>query len=140
MKISAKYKFGSATRLPPMKGTDVPGPGNYMSSLVDKRAAPKFGFGTQKRDGSPGMSSTFPGPGEYKLGGFMGRDGPSVSMHNKLKNLGSDVTPGPGTYESHLKNKRDAPKYGVGTEQRSNSQAKMATPAPNAYNPSSGFV
>ena len=88
MKFSAKYKFGSATRLPPMRGQEVPGPGNYMSSLVDKRAAPKFGFGTQKRDGSPGMNSTFPGPGEYKLGGLIGRDGPSVSMHNKLKTLG----------------------------------------------------
>lgn len=86
MKISSKYKFGSANRLPPMRNGEVPGPGNYASSLVDKRNAPKFGFGSQKRDQSPGgMNSTFPGPGEYKIGGVIGKEGPGVSMHQKLK-------------------------------------------------------
>ena len=72
MKISSKYKFGSAKRLPPVNASGNPGPGNYASSLVDKRNAPKFGFGSQKRDQSPGMNSTFPGPGEYKLNGIIG--------------------------------------------------------------------
>lgn len=126
MKYAAKYKFGSASRLPAVRGLNVPGPGNYASSLVDKRQAPRFGFGTQQRENSPNkMNSTFPGPGEYKIGTIIGKDGPGVSMHQKLKPQGNDMTPGPGAYESTLKHKRAAPGYGVGTEKRTASQATM---------------
>jgi hypothetical protein len=50
MKLSAKYRFGSSDRLPPMRNQNVPGPGNYASTLIDKRNAPKFGFGSSNRD------------------------------------------------------------------------------------------
>lgn len=105
-----------------MRSTDAPGPGNYGASLVDKKNAPKYGFGTQNRDDSPGkMNSTFPGPGEYQIKGIIGKDGPGVSMHSKLKNQSNMLTPGPGAYESSLKHMRAAPAYGAGTQKRSGS-------------------
>ena len=85
MKFSAKYKFGSSNRLPPMaRNINVPGPGNYQSSLIDKRNAPKFGFGSSVRDAKD-MSGTFPGPGQYKLGNITGQEGPGATMHAKLE-------------------------------------------------------
>ena len=51
-----------------------PGPGNYNAiSFVDKYAAPKFGFGSSKREKDYiGISKKLgkqsgPGPGDYKL-------------------------------------------------------------------------
>jgi hypothetical protein len=120
MKFSAKYKFGSSNRLPPMaKNINVPGPGNYQSSLIDKRNAPKFGFGSSKR--AKNMDSTFPGPGQYKLKGITGHEGPGVSMHTKLANLKNMETPGPGQYEANLKYKKTAPAYGQGSQRRGQS-------------------
>lgn len=44
---------------------------------------------------------------------------PKYSMKNKFNTL-SDKTnvPGPGAYESHLKHKKDAPKFGFGSSKR----------------------
>lgn len=92
------------------KGTrNVPGPGNYQASLVDKTSAPKFGFGSS---GRAVMNSTtnVPGPGSYKPMSVMGSEGPKNSMHSKLtykpvEDIGGK-TPGPGSYEMHLKDKK----------------------------------
>jgi hypothetical protein len=45
------------------------------------------------------------------------------------------MTPGPGAYESHVKNKKGAPSYGYGSEKRNFEVAKsiMAVPAANNY-------
>ena len=96
MKFSAKYRFGSSNRLPPMRNEGVPGPGNYGSTLIDKRNAPKFGFGSSTREGTKDMNVTFPGPGSYKLGTVIGKDGPGIQMHSKLNSLSKLETPGPG--------------------------------------------
>jgi len=45
-----------------MRNSIVPGPGNYASSLADKRAAPRFGFGSSTRD-KKDLNVTYPGPG-----------------------------------------------------------------------------
>lgn len=63
MKDSAKWRFGSSNRLPIVNAKNVPGPGNYESTLADKKAAPKFGFGSSNRDQLKDMNATFPGPG-----------------------------------------------------------------------------
>lgn len=141
MKYSAKYRFGSSTRLPPMRNQNIPGPANYISSLIDKKTAPRFGFGSSNRDQvSKDLNTTFPGPGQYKLKGVIGTEGPGVSMHAKIKTHDKNVTPGPGQYDSPLKHKRNAPTYGLGTEKRTQSQASHKSPPPNAYNPTTGFT
>jgi len=62
---------------------NVPGPGNYQSSLVDKTAAPKFGFGSEKRDGMASKHN-FPGPGQYVAPNLTGKEGKSSSIHAKI--------------------------------------------------------
>ncbi len=44
----------------------MPGPGTYQSSLVDKRAAPKYGFGSSAQR-EPIKKSASPGPGNYRI-------------------------------------------------------------------------
>ena len=62
-----------------------------------------------------------PAPGTYDPSiSFISRNEPAFSMKARhgdsllLKSLG----PGPGNYEIHLKNKRDAPKFGFGSSKR----------------------
>jgi hypothetical protein len=47
----------------------------------------------------------------------------------------SDKTnvPGPGAYESHLKHKFDAPKFGFGSSKRPGITTTSDTPGPGAY-------
>lgn len=67
------------------------------------------------RDGSKDLNVTFPGPGSYKLGNIIGKDGPGILMHSKLGSQSKLETPGPGAYESPLKTKKQSPAYGLGT-------------------------
>ena len=57
----------------------VPGPGNYESSLKNKRDSPKFGFGSSTRDGQGNRRMNVPGPGAYKLKSSIG-DVPEYSI------------------------------------------------------------
>lgn len=120
MNSAAKYKLGTGKRLPQLNNTMSPGPGNYKHSLVDKQAAPKFGFGSGLRENLKG--NAFPGPGQYTSHGLVGREGHSPSIHKKLEYQTIDQTPGPGAYESNLKNRKTAPSYGAGTQKRNASQ------------------
>lgn len=102
-------------------GGKTPGPGNYQSSLVDKSAAPRFGFGSGGR-AVMGSVMNAPGPGTYKPLEFVGKEATSSSIHAKLsykpiENTGGK-TPGPGTYEgnAHKVGKRTAPAYSPGRE------------------------
>ena len=65
MRKSQRFGIGTSVR-PSMVAQSVsmvPGPGNYESSLADKRKSPIFGFGSSKRKE---MGKTFaPGPGQY---------------------------------------------------------------------------
>jgi len=67
-------------------------------------------------------------------------------MHNKLsykpiEQIGGK-TPGPGTYEFNLRNKRTAPSYRQGTQKRdfSVSKAVLAVPASNTYKPNMTYT
>ena len=55
--------MGTSNRpgLAPRSITTVPGPGNYNTSLVDKRSNPNYGFGTSSRAEAKGTGA--PGPG-----------------------------------------------------------------------------
>jgi hypothetical protein len=90
---------------------------------MDLRAAPKFGFGSEMRDGmGQKHSAAFPGPGQYVPKKYTGAEGTSPSIHSKLEyknieNFGGD-TPGPGTYTQSFRNKKTAPAYGQGSSKR----------------------
>ena len=67
-----------------------PGPGQYKSSsFVDKYAAPKFGFGSSKREkdylGLSKLSKSSvggPGPGSYKIPSSVGKT-PQYALPNR---------------------------------------------------------
>jgi len=91
-------------------------------------------------------SALIPGPGAYPNRSLIGTEGNLNSMHSKLEykpieNIGGK-TPGPGAYETHVKNKRKAPAYGAGSEKRDFGVAKyiLGQPAANAYNPNQTFT
>ena len=76
---SMKIKLGSSLA---NKNSYVPGPGNYQSTLTDKKASPKYGFGSSTRE-TPGKSKlNVPGPGTYKLKSTVG-DVPEHAMPNR---------------------------------------------------------
>ena len=60
---------------------------------------------------------------------------PSFSMKAKLGSSlqGNSFAPGPGNYEVHLKNKRDAPKFGFGSSKRGGMASKNVSPGPGSY-------
>jgi hypothetical protein len=120
---------------------NVPGPGNYASSLANKNKSPDYGFGSSTREhGSPtSIKSISPGPGNYKFKNSIGTEGNKNSIHSKLLykpiEMIGGTTPGPGNYDSPLLKEKKAPSYGLGTGQRSNLAKSSLGPAANAYNP-----
>lgn len=58
----------------------MPGPGNYAQddASVTKNKAPKFGFGTSKRNNN--NEKLGPGPGNYAARTFTGEENPKYSM------------------------------------------------------------
>jgi hypothetical protein len=82
-----------------------------------------------------------PGPGAYNAKEITGKEGPVNSIHAKIEykpiEATGGFTPGPGAYESHTKDKKGSPSYGLGSEKRQFGAAKTNTnvPAANAYNP-----
>ena len=57
-----------------------PGPGNYNLNLNNKKAAPRFGFGSSVRAGL--KESQSPGPGAYRLNSSIG-DVPNYALPNR---------------------------------------------------------
>ena len=57
-----------------------PGAGAYEASLNDKKAAPKFGFGSSTRNTKQNMN--VPGPGAYRIPSSIG-DVPNYAMPNR---------------------------------------------------------
>lgn len=62
-------KLGSSLTQNISKG---PGPGNYQSTLINKKKAPQFGFGSSTRETGKGNKLNVPGPGSYKLKSSIG--------------------------------------------------------------------
>lgn len=148
LETAKSIRFGKEMRssLESPNAKIVPGPGTHSPDYkVLKNDSPRFGFGSSQRQG---MAKTFyvPGPGQYKLGQIIGKDGPQNSIHSKLKGQGSlekiIKTPGPGAYESHVNNRRKAPSYGLGSEPRKfgGTQKSFTVPGSNTYNPSADLT
>ena len=76
MKKGSKFSVGTGVRAHVVAKSValVPGPGNYDSSLFDKKASPRYGFGSGGRD----VLSTLrvPGPGQYNATARTGNEGP----------------------------------------------------------------
>ena len=101
----------------------VPGPGNYSTQNDFKKAAPRYGFGSEKRP-EVAKSGKFasPAPGTYNAKNVTGKDGPSITMsplyHDKFKEKKDRLVPGPGNYEFNTVAMKTAPNYGFGSSVR----------------------
>lgn len=89
------------------RSRSLPGPGAYNPSLVAVcQTPPQCGFGTATRNDIVGKGAQAPGPGTYDLQSFKatGSDAPkySTASRRRLHDLNSYVTPGPGSYNSHI--------------------------------------
>lgn len=56
-----------------------------------------------------------------------------LKLESCLTNKNANAVPGAGSYEAHLKNKQDAPKYGFGSGTRETGLRKLNVPGPGAY-------
>lgn len=148
MKGGQKYGIGTSKR-PSMVARSiatVPAPGTYEFSLVDRTRNPMFGFGSSKRGAGGKSLASIPGPGTYSLKGVTGGEGRSSSIHAKISykpiEKSGGLTPGPGAYESHTKNKSKDPVWGTGTSKRPGEVSKhiAAIPGPGAHSPSTNYV
>ena len=148
MKGGPKYGLGTSQR-PSMVARSiatVPAPGAYEFSLVDRTRNPVFGFGSSKRGAGGKSQANIPGPGTYSLKGVTGAEGRSSSIHGRLAykpiEASGGLTPGPGAYESHTKNKAKDPAWGTGTSKRTGEVSKhlAAIPGPGTHSPSTSYV
>ena len=92
-------------------------------------------MGEKLKDLKP--NTTVPGAGQYDpKASVLQKTMPAFSMKAKLGSSlqsPSKFVPGPGNYESHLKMKRDAPRYGFGSSTRDGLKTKLNVPGPGSY-------
>lgn len=145
MNSGPKYGLGTSKRPTQVNKSvsNLPAPGSYDISLVDKQANPRFGFGTSKREPSgKGRGNLQPGPGTYSLRNLLGNEGKQYSIHNKLSYKPIEhegkLTPGPGSYDQHGGKLGEGPAWGQGTSKRDALRLKDNSPAPGSYSPSIG--
>jgi len=80
------------------KQSKTPGPGSYESGdHATTQKAPKYGFGSAKRQGELGAGSGTPGPGTYSHGSTLGGSAFSLQSRRQFESRGgaSKATPGP---------------------------------------------
>ena len=122
----------------------VPGPGTHSPDATKVlKGAPKYGFGSEKRDGSNSRNANGPGPGGYEIKSVIGTEGPKNSMHATIdyspEKKENALKPGPGTYnQNNSAIKHREPGWKVGTAVRQDLEAKSrlnSTVSPDKYNP-----
>ena len=105
-------------------------------------ASPRFGFGTAKRDGIAGKTST-PGPGAYSMPNVIGYEGAKYSVTGRRDELGGKMmTPGPGTYQPNDTQRAGndkPPTWSFGTSPRSGMGGSKNTPGPGQYESKMGL-
>ncbi len=95
---------------------------------------PRFFVG--KKLDPPKPTTLVPGAGAYDPSPQkVMKEMPSFSIKKRLGSSLATVSkvPGPGNYEVHLKNKKDAPKFGFGSSTRDQGKKKSESPGPGAY-------
>ena len=136
-KAGAKWVFGSEQRKGPADNDRIksPGPGGYnIKPLAFDADKPRFHVGQKISPAKP--TTSVPGAGSYEpTPEKTMKQLPSYSMKIKLESSldKKSTVPGAGAYESHLKNKQDAPKYGFGSGSRDTGLRKLNVPGPGAY-------
>lgn len=129
---------------------NVPGPGNYqaLDDSFTKKNAPKYGFGTSKREEIIDKKQNLTGPGAYETIAYIGNEGKKNSISPKLrdnfKEKESRNHPGPGQYEftASTATLKAAPAYKIGTSIRHDSVTKERINIPDGtvYNPNDSFT
>ena len=127
--------FGSEQRKGPVDPKqNSPGPGNYaIEPMAFDSKRPRFYVGQKIKD--PKETTVVPGAGSYNPSPEnTKKKEPSYLMGAKLGSslVTNNKVPGPGNYEMHLKDKKDAPKYGFGSSTREE-KLKLNVPGPGSY-------
>lgn len=114
----------------------MPGSGAYDSDATAiKKAAPKFGFGTQGRLASSNSMKHVPGPGNYDYRTCFEQKGAGKSMVPRRIQSGKENVPGPGTYGAgYTQTKKRAPSAKIGTGVRGYGKGQDV-PGPGNYSP-----
>jgi len=132
---SSRVVFGTSGR-ETLGKSNVPGPGQYAPKEANLTASPRFGFGTAKRDGIAGKTTT-PGPGAYSMPNVIGYEGAKYSVTGRRDEKGGTMlTPGPGTYQPNDTQRAGndkPPTWSFGTSPRSGMGGSKNTPGPGQY-------
>ena len=131
----SKWVFGSEVRKGPVDSKqNSPGPGNYaLEPIAFDSKRPRFYVGQKIK--APKETTVVPGAGSYNPSPEnIKKKEPSYLMGAKLGSslITNNKVPGPGNYEAHLKDKKDAPKYGFGSSTR-DEKLKLNVPGPGSY-------
>jgi hypothetical protein len=103
--VASEFGQGPKYTVTPRGGTTklskTPGPGQYeRDDMATTQKAPKYGFGSAKRQGELGAGAGTPGPGTYSHGSTLAGAKFSLQSRRQFESRGgaSKVTPGPGAH------------------------------------------
>lgn len=136
--------FGRESQRAKRAKNGAPGPGQYApKTSLQSSGAPRYGFGSATRSGLRNSSGT-PGPGNYNINGHYTKNtaprGLLVPRRPDSAPVKGRNTPGPGAYNSSMKDKHSSPNYGFGTGPKSPALNKDKTPGAGAYNPNGSHL
>lgn len=136
-------KFGTSQKGIPLASKLVisnPGPGQYpvSSTDVNKKASPRYGFGSSERvnNSTTKLQKTIPGPGQYANSKYLGNSAPKFSLTARRPDTTPAVgrhSPGPGNYNpSDTFSRNKSPDCKFGSSQRKDMK-RDASPGPDTY-------
>lgn len=79
-----KFGTGHRSSMENIQTRNFPGPSLLPDINSIKNSAPNFGFGSEKRK-HMALERKTPGPGNYPINSFVGREGRQSSMHQLIK-------------------------------------------------------
>jgi hypothetical protein len=131
--------MGSGQRQGLVKGNDMPGPGNYDLSNINKGKEISFGHG-QRDNNLEKQTRGNPGPGTYTSPSFVGKDSQGKTIAGRVKDRKLDDNPGPGTY--HSPEKRNGPAFSLLGHRTDDPimKEKASMPSPGCYDPNDSLT
>lgn len=138
---SPSYKIGTAKRDALYKSEANPGPGQYgvnNSTNFVRPKTPTWKIGTSQRPPLSSCDASVPGPGNYNIGGLLGK-GPKYTIvgKNTYGNGKTNGVPGPGQYEGgSMANRTKSPTWKIGTGCRDDNLKRVireGVPGPGQY-------
>jgi hypothetical protein len=77
-----------------------------------------------------------PGPGQYQVKTYMGKDAPKITMSARPQTSGErEYLPGPGQYNFSSSNRPKSPSYRMGSAKRDGINSNKLVPGPGSYTP-----